>query len=172
MKTKILIYLSVLLLIIAGYKTFKHYSELGGVKRAGADYLYPTITGELNLAVNQGNINQTICKSGWTTEIRNANATLINSKRKQAGTTINQEWDHELSLELGGSPTSSNNLWSQDYPQARWKDRVETNLKNRICAGKITLKEAQRIITTDWYAEYLKIGGKLGAVNEPSRTDD
>jgi hypothetical protein len=53
------------------------------------------------------------------------------------------------------------NLWAQPYlpvPGARQKDVLETFLKRRTCSGAITLAEAQKEISTDWYAAYLKYG--------------
>jgi hypothetical protein len=62
------------------------------------------------------------------------------------------EIDHIISLQLGGANTSRN-LFPEAYdiPQgARDKDVVETRLKRLVCKGKMTLAEAQRIISTDW----------------------
>lgn len=68
------------------------------------------------------------------------------------------EIDHLISLELGGS-NDIENLWPQPYapkPGAREKDVVETSLHRDVCAGKISLGEAQRSIVKDWYSLYLK----------------
>ncbi len=42
---------------------------------------------------------------------------------------------------------------------AREKDVVESYLNRQICHGKLTLQQAQEILRTDWFAEYVKIKG-------------
>jgi hypothetical protein len=144
--------------------------------KAGPDSLYPdpTITpGWLNPDVTQGTIMQTIGVVGWTATIRPSAAEMGAMKAaycKAHGIPdpTKGEWDHFISLELGGAPRDPRNLWWQQYADgvtcmigAREKDRVETALKRQIVAGQITLAEGQRLITTDWYAVYLKLN-KLG----------
>ncbi len=68
------------------------------------------------------------------------------------------EYDHLISLQLGGDPSDPRNLWPEPYDvrgdnddlDARDKDVVETKLKRLVCAGQMKLREAQRIIATDW----------------------
>lgn len=70
------------------------------------------------------------------------------------------EEDHLISLELGGSPTDPKNLWPESYttiPNARDKDKVENYLHKQVCSGALSLKEAQREISTDWISVYWKI---------------
>ena len=52
--------------------------------------------------------------------------------------------DHLISLELGGNPTDPRNLWPEPYPRAAAVDRIENELNARVCAGSLTLAEAQR----------------------------
>ena len=69
------------------------------------------------------------------------------------------EEDHLISLELGGNPTDPKNLWPEPYapvPGARQKDKVENYLKKQVCAGAMTLQEAQQTIVRDWYAIYVQ----------------
>ena len=67
------------------------------------------------------------------------------------------EEDHLVSLELGGHPTDSRNLWPQLW-DGQWgahkKDVVETRLKTLVCNGKISLSAAQTAIRTNWIAAY------------------
>jgi len=68
----------------------------------------------------------------------------------------NYEVDHFISLELGGS-NDKKNLWPEPYdprPGAHEKDRVENYLHAQVCNGSISLEEAQKEISTDWYAVY------------------
>ena len=161
-------------------------NDLSGINRVGSAYLYPSISGETNLAVSQATIQQTICVKGWTATIRPPVAYTTSLKVKQLRqlglsdqNTADYEEDHFISLELGGSPTSTLNLWPEAYQTpygigARQKDKVETSLKVRICSGALTLKQAQNIITGDWVAEYQRLSKNLGGTQDilPSETDD
>ena len=76
------------------------------------------------------------------------------------GQTVTEgcEIDHLISRELGGDD-AKDNLWPQPYtqhPGAHEKDWLENRLHKEVCAGTITLDEAQKEIRDDWYAAYLK----------------
>jgi hypothetical protein len=69
------------------------------------------------------------------------------------------EVDHLISLELGGS-NNIKNLWPQPYlprPGARQKDVLENWLHRQVCSGKMSIGDAQRTISTNWYAGYLSM---------------
>lgn len=71
------------------------------------------------------------------------------------------EVDHLVSLELGGS-NDITNLWPEAYDQpmgAHQKDAVENKLHRLICAGRISVEEAQHAIAADWVAAYAKFVG-------------
>ena len=56
------------------------------------------------------------------------------------------------SLELRGAPAVEN-LWPQPFDgkfNAQVKDRLELELHKEICDGKITMKQAQEKIRTNW----------------------
>jgi hypothetical protein len=59
------------------------------------------------------------------------------------------EVDHLVPLELGGS-NELPNLWPEAAPGYHDKDRVENELHRRVCAGTMTLEDAQRSIAIDW----------------------
>lgn len=156
-------------------------SMLHNTQRIGPRDLYPTLTpGVTNSQVTQANIQDTICKSGWTATIRPQPSYTSQLKTKQLLAlgvknivSTAYEEDHFISLELGGNPTDPNNLWPELYVSsipgigAHTKDLVENVLKRSVCSGEITLKQAQDIITTDWYNYYLThIEGKLGIIQE------
>ena len=68
------------------------------------------------------------------------------------------ELDHLVSLELGGS-NDVLNLWPEAHAGqwgARVKDQLENKLHALVCAGTITLDEAQNGIATDWISLYKK----------------
>jgi hypothetical protein len=149
-------------------------------QRAGPSYLYPTAAtpGVVNPEVTQANINDTICKSGWTATIRPP-ASYTNALKKQQlaaprfrdKTPSHYEEDHFISLELGGHPRDPKNIWPEmwgtpatpltshgPFPShlvgAKTKDRVENALNKAVCDGTLTLQDAQDIIATDWFKYY------------------
>jgi hypothetical protein len=66
------------------------------------------------------------------------------------------EVDHLISLELGGA-NDVKNLWPQPIAEARHKDVLENWLHAQVCAGALTLKDAQHRIATNWVAEYARM---------------
>jgi hypothetical protein len=123
--------------------------------------------GAVNPDIRQANIALNLCNPNWSTDsIRPPSTYTTALKIKQMaawglpGTTADYEEDHLISLELGGNPTSEWNLWPESYeptPGARQKDTVENRLHREVCAGVVTLRQAQDIVRGDWYACYLTI---------------
>lgn len=69
------------------------------------------------------------------------------------------EVDHLIPLELGGLDDVSD-LWpqpSQPKPGFREKDKLENVLRAQVCAGQISLTDAQDAIRTNWYLAYLEM---------------
>jgi hypothetical protein len=64
------------------------------------------------------------------------------------------EYDHLISLELGGAANDSRNLWPENGASPNLKDKVENALHTRVCNGSMTLANAQRIIALDWVSYY------------------
>jgi hypothetical protein len=69
------------------------------------------------------------------------------------------ELDHQIPLTLGGHPSDVRNLWPQPIAEALQKDRLEQTLHRRVCAGQVSLTEAQRAISTDWRSAYRRFLG-------------
>jgi hypothetical protein len=145
-------------------------SNITAVHKAGPSWAYPDPSrtpGFTNSDITQANIEQTICNPEWSTKsIRPPSSYTTRLKKEQMqewglpGTTADYEEDHFISLELGGNTTDPRNLWPESYnpgPGARQKDMVETYLHKQVCAGAMTLREAQNAIITDWYRVYLRI---------------
>jgi hypothetical protein len=105
--------------------------------------------GVLNPDVTQANIASTICKHGWTRTIRPPTAYTNALKQKQmreygvVGSPADYQEDHLISLELGGHPTDSRNLWPEPYPRAAEVDSIENELNDKVCSGGVTLAKAQ-----------------------------
>jgi len=124
--------------------------------------------GYANPAVTQANVQTTICIPGWTKTIRPPASYTTKLKLKQLrgdgpyksalGAAVFEE-DHLISLEIGGHPTDSRNLWPETWSHpngAHEKDQLENKLKRMVCAGTLTLDAAQQAIANDWIAAYRK----------------
>ncbi len=106
--------------------------------------------GVLNPDVTQATIRTTICAHGWTRTIRPPTTYTSDLKLRQLrrfslrGPPSAYQEDHLISLELGGHPTDPRNLWPEPYPRASAVDRLENELRVRVCAGSLSLADAQR----------------------------
>lgn len=73
------------------------------------------------------------------------------------------EIDHLISLELGGD-NHFLNYWPQPFGTQPWnavrKDRVENRLHKEVCAGRISLDQAQYEIRTDYRIPYIRYFGE------------
>ena len=103
-----------------------------------------------------------ICTPGYTAKVRNVPASVkkkVFAEYDIDPTSDKFEVDHLISLELGGS-NDIKNLWPQSYTtqplNAHHKDVLENKLHKMICSKKITIKEAQKAISTDWVKAYEK----------------
>jgi hypothetical protein len=115
--------------------------------------------GAFDPAVTQRNIGTTICRSGYTTKVRPSSSVTARFKTAslsqygiKAARTI--EYDHLVSLELGGA-NSVSNLWvepNRSGAQATYnpKDTVENTLHRAVCSHRVTLVAAQRAIAANW----------------------
>jgi hypothetical protein len=112
----------------------------------------------LNPAVRQATIGRTICRTGYTTQIRPPSSytdplKIESMKAYGLGTDTSAfEFDHLISLELGGAPADIRNLWPESHygPSFSYrKDGLENSLNAKVCDGAISLAAAQRRIV-DW----------------------
>jgi hypothetical protein len=122
----------------------------GGAGRAVVRASWVLTPGVLNPVVTQANTASTICRHGWTRTVRppvsytNAlKAKGLRQYRLRGPPSAFQE-DHLISLELGGDPVDPRNLWPEPYPRAAAVDRIENDLNHRVCAGSLSLADAQR----------------------------
>jgi hypothetical protein len=110
--------------------------------------------------VTQENIAQTICVSGYTATVRPPTSYTTPLERELIAryglslTPQQTELDHLIPLELGGHPRDVRNLWPEPRRsvggRAEDKDTIENALRRDVCAGRISLAEAQRRVATDW----------------------
>jgi hypothetical protein len=116
--------------------------------------------GALNPAVTQATLRRTICRRGYSSSIRPP--TSITQPEKLASIRAyglhqgprSYEYDHLISLELGGAPNDSRNLWPEPGASPNLKDKVENYLHARVCNGRISLASAQRIVAVAWVSFY------------------
>lgn len=113
--------------------------------------------GSIDPRVTQENIQQTICVSGYSGKVR-PSVTYTNKLKiqqiKEYGYTENNptfyEEDHLISLELGGNPTDSKNLWPEPGKSPNPKDKIENLCHKKVCKGEISLDDAQKQIAGNW----------------------
>ena len=122
--------------------------------------------GALNPAVTQATLSTTICSSGYSTRIRPPESVTgpekIGSARAYGytGSLHTAEYDHLISLELGGDPNDPANLWVEPNDRAgarstfNSKDTLEDKLHSLLCTGRLSLATAQRAIAGNWAAAY------------------
>jgi hypothetical protein len=118
--------------------------------------------------VTQATIGTTICRSGYTTRgIRSDGRPVrppasFTEPLKVTGiaaygytdvSVAQYEEDHLIPLEIGGDGWSPANLW----PEPRYgshnaadKDKVENQLHQLVCAGRVSLEAAQQAIARNW----------------------
>jgi hypothetical protein len=128
------------------------YALVGCGRRSAHGVLAsPALTpGALNPAVTQETIRATICRHGWTATVRPPTSYTSALKVQQmaeygeAGSPGSYQEDHLISLELGGDPTDTRNLWPEPYPRASEVDQIENELNAQVCAGRLSLDDARR----------------------------
>lgn len=130
--------------------------------------------GATNPKVTQATLKETICKSGYTATIRPPVSVTNKEKTANAesygykGSPRDAEYDHLISLQLGGDPNDPRNLWVEPPSPGHKdgagpnnpKDVVETKLKTAICSGRTDLAKAQQAIAHDWTTALNTLGIK------------
>ncbi|MGW1807139.1 hypothetical protein [Streptomyces sp. NPDC002078] len=129
--------------------------------------------GAISPAVTQATLASTICrKGGYTKNVRPPEAITRKEKLANAasygyrGSLGDAEYDHLISLQLGGDPNDYRNLWVEpadpDHASGSGvnnkKDPVETKLHTAVCSGKVTLQAAQQAIVSDWTTALSRLG--------------
>ncbi|OIJ63419.1 hypothetical protein [Streptomyces mangrovisoli] len=168
--------------IAVGAGPQKHYTVQKQPAAGSCHYRYehgepledPACTpGAISPAVTQANLKSTICrKGGYTSGVRPS--TYVTGKEKKlnaasynfTGNMGDAEYDHLISLQLGGDPNDYRNLWVEPADPGHkkgsgvnnLKDPVETKLHTAVCAGKVSLTAAQQAIVTDWTTALSSLG--------------
>lgn len=130
--------------------------------------------GAINPAATQATLAMTVCSPGWAGALRPPSAytgalkvaQLFEYGYADRDPTHYQE-DHLVPLELGGAPRDPRNLWPQpnDVTLAdgtaigsKEKDDLEDVLHEKVCAGEMTLSDAQLAIARDWLKAWQDAG--------------
>ncbi|SEB30689.1 hypothetical protein SAMN04490357_0066 [Streptomyces misionensis] len=104
--------------------------------------------------------------SGWAPEVTGHEKRSNAASYGYTGRLGDAEYDHLMSLELGGDPNDARNLWGEPPDPGHKpgsgvnnrKDPVESKLHTAVCSGKVTLKAAQQAIVTDWTTALSRLG--------------
>ncbi len=104
-----------------------------------------------------------VCVPGYTKTVRAVTTRdKVNIEREYNivyNSKVDQEIDHLVPLELGGNNDYSN-LWPEfavPLPGYHQKDVVENYLHRQVCAGKMSLLQAQVYIATNWVSVWLML---------------
>lgn len=135
----------------------------------------PDLTpGAIDPTATQDNLSSTICKPGWAKTERPPSAYTGALKLVQIieygygdRNPGHYQEDHLVPLELGGAPRDHRNLWPEPNATtlsdgtpigSKQKDALENRLHAEVCAGSLSLADAQRNIATDWIAAWEAAG--------------
>jgi hypothetical protein len=136
-----------------------------GSCHAGGSGLFTTpdprcTPGAIDPAVTQADIGRTICRSGYSESVRPPESITEDEKRGSLaayglhGPLHAYEYDHLVSLELGGARNDRRNLWPERGASPNPKDAIEDHLHRLVCDGRIRLAAAQLTIARHWVAAY------------------
>ena len=100
--------------------------------------------GAIDPAVTQAKLHRTICRSGYTRTVRPPESVTAPEKRASMaaygdhGSAHDYEYDHLVSLELGGAANDPRNLWPEPGGVPNPKDKVENRLHKLVCNGSLS----------------------------------
>lgn len=99
---------------------------------------------------------KTVCETRWGVDRRFITETMKRHVAAAYGVPWARrgryEFDHLVPRSLGGDDVESN-LWPEPLGEARHlKDPLEVRVGKLVCAGEVTLSEAQAAFQGDWVA--------------------
>lgn len=122
----------------------------------------------LNANVRPETLAGTVCVRGYTGIIRppqeytgRIKMELLAARGLGPETAASFQLDHIVPLCLGGHPSDPANLQLQPFDEAKRKDKVEWTLCCLVCAGKLDLDTARRLIA-DWSGPEMQVLAKDG----------
>jgi hypothetical protein len=120
--------------------------------------------GAIDPAVTQADIARTICRAGYSESVRPSESITEREKISSLRSYGDRkplhayEYDHLVSLELGGARNDARNLWPEPGASPNPKDSLEDRLHARVCDRQMTLAAAQAAIAQNWVAAYRRLG--------------
>jgi hypothetical protein len=122
-------------------------------------------------------LNSTICRSGYSSSIRPPESITSIEKRANArsygyrGSLAQAEYDHLVSLEIGGDPNDPRNLWVEppspghraDQGFSNPKDAIENRAHELVCSRTVGLVAMQRAMATNWITALRAVGHPMSA---------
>lgn len=106
----------------------------------------------------------TICATRWGTDRRHVTTAMRRHVLAHYGVPWaargDYELDHLVPREIGGAD-DERNLWPEPWPMAHLKDRAENAAHKAVCAGTLSIREAQRQMANDWTVLYRQLVGAL-----------
>ena len=115
--------------------------------------------GAVNPKIEQKDIKNTICDDGYLRKVQPSQDFMEKTKQALLKTygieedSNNYELDHLIPIELGGNPTTIENLWPQivaGTKGSRAKNGVEQKLHDEVCRGERGLRLTQSAMASDW----------------------
>lgn len=141
------------------------------IRNAAKGYVLPDkkcTPGAIDPSVRQSNIDSTICKAGYTKTIRPSTTRAKTAAYRAYGMSTTTypkrltEYDHLVSLQLGGASSSSNMFPEPNEAGAKGstnpKDAVENALNALVCARAVPLAAAQQAIVDNWMTAVTSLG--------------
>jgi hypothetical protein len=140
----------------------------------------------LDTRVTQQSLAETICRPGYADTVAPPfdqtmalKDRLLAARGIDAGEGVGYALDRHVPIVLGGSPDATANFdllpWGGHAGERR-KSLLTVRLKRCVCAGKMTLAEAQAAITGNWSRQYerltrMECGGAADETTSASRDD-
>ena len=140
----------------------------------------------LDTRVTQESVTDTICRPGYADTVAPPfDQTMALKDRMLAARGIDSDegvgyaLDRHVPIVLGGSPDATANFdlipWGGHAGERR-KSLLTVRLKRCVCAGRMTLAEAQAAITGNWVHQYDRLtrmdcGGSADDTTSASRDD-
>ena len=121
--------------------------------------------GAIDPVVTQSDLGRTICRSGYSESVRPSESVTEAEKRASLRSYGDRrplgdyEYDHLVSLELGGALNDPRNLWPEPGGSPNPKDALEDHLHALVCDGRMTLATAQLMLARDWVTAYRRYRG-------------
>ncbi|WP_415774558.1 hypothetical protein [Paraburkholderia sp. J94] len=141
----------------------------------------------LDARVTQDSVSETICRAGYADsvappfdEAMALKTRLLTARGIDAEDGVTYALDRRVPILLGGSPDATANFdllpWGGHAGERR-KSLLTVRLKRCVCAGRITLSDAQAAIAGNWSHQYdqltrMQCGTDGGDTTSASRDDE